>query len=370
MAKDAVTAAIAATDAELFASALGGESAVHDDTNDRSLEQQDDGLEGQVENVGEDETEVETEAAAEGEEGDGETEIEAKDKDEGADKGPSKDPKTGKFVKADAKEKPEGETDGEAKPEKGGLVPPARLREATEKTKAAEAKLAESDKRFSELSNKFDVVLRQLELSRQPQPQPAAKTEAAARPDKFADPDGYDKWVEDRIASVRNETSEDFTKRLINMNLANTRETHGEKFDAAYQAIVTAAEVDPEARNSIQRIWNSANPGAELMRWHRNRETLQRVGGDPEAYEQKLRDDTRAALLADPEFRKEIIASLKEEAGGKNGGIPRHVVRAAAPARQIPSLNGASGSSHLSDQTFDDQSDEGFFERALQRPAG
>lgn len=365
---NALRNAVAATDAELFASALDNEAAVHDDTNDRSLEQQDDGLEGKVEDL-DDETEVETKADAD--EAEAEVKIDEK-ADTADDKGPKQDPKTGKFVKAD------GEDAETAKPDKG-LVPPAILRESKDKQRAAEerattaeTKLAESDRRFAELNGKFDLVLRQLEESRKP---PAEKKETPQRPDKFADPDGYDKWVEDTIARAvgevkreAQETQDAYTRRVINMNLAATHEAHGEKFEKAYQTILADAPNNPETRVAIQRIWSSDNPGAELMKWHRNRETLQEVGGDPAAYRKKIADETRAALLADPEFRKEIVASLRAEAGGNNGtGTPRHVTR--VPGKTIPSLNGASGSAQLHDPTFDDDSDESAFKYALQNPA-
>lgn len=374
MAKDAVTAAIAATDAELFASALGNEAAVHDDTNDRSLEQQDDGLEGKVEDLGED-TEVETEAAAEDAAGDGKAEVEAAD--EGADKGPKKDPATGKFVRA------EGDAAKDDKADKG-LVPSHVVREKTaqvkaaeERATAAEARVAEADRRLAEVNGKLDLLSRQFEDSRKP-PVVADKKEALVRPDKFADPDGYDKWVEDTIARAvgevkreAQETQDAYTKRVVNMNLAATHEVHKEKFEQAYQAILEDAPKNPETKIAIQRIWNSDNPGAELMKWHRRQTLLRDFGDDPEAEIQKRIEAALEIKLKDPEFRKQYIAGLRSDASGQNtNGAARHVTRAAVPARQIPSLNGASGSAQLSDTTFDDQSDDAFFERALQRPAG
>lgn len=357
---DPVTAAMAATDHELFASAMGGEDAVHDDTNDRSLEAQDDGLEGKVEDLGE-ETEVETTDDAE---------IEAKPEGEEEPKATSqKDPKTGKFVKAD------GESEEPAiRSEKGGLVPPGRLREATEKTKAAEAREAalktqlDDEKRERQALNaKFDLLLRQQELARQPQAE-AKKPEPVVKPDKFLDPDGYDKWVEDRIAAavgeVKREAQEGqdtYTKRVINMNLAATHEAHGEKFEKAYQAILEDAPRNPETRIAIQRIWGSDNPGAELMKWHRNQEVLREFGNDPTAAIEKRINDAIEAKLSDPEFRKTTLAKWK---GGEGGQPPRHIVRPA-----MKSLNGAAGTSHLADTSFEDQSEESFFERAV-NPGG
>lgn len=366
---DALSAALAATDAELFATALGHETAVHDDTNDRGLEQQDRSLEGKVEHDGEAADEVE---AADGEAAEvDQTEVAAKDGDKADETGGPKRDADGKFVKADA-EAPAKEAD-KADP-KDGRVPSAVVRESNEKRRAAEAErdalkaAREDDKREREaLKAQVELLGRQFAQRQAPEP---AKPEASQRPDKFADPEGYDTWVEQQIAAARNETREDFSRRLVNMNLANTREVHGEKFDAAYQGILTAAQTEPEARLAIQKIWHSDNPGAELLRWHRDRETLREVGADPVAYRKKVADETRAALLADPDFRKEMLAGLKAEAGGNgvNGnGAARHVIR--VPTKTIPSLNGASGSAQAADTTFDDASEDGFFNRAL-HPAG
>lgn len=348
---DAVTEAMRATDQELFASALGGETAVHDDTGDRSLEAQDDSLEGKVEDLDEG-----TEAKTEGDE---RPEVEAKPEDGG----PEKDPKTGKFV---------AKTEGD-EPQKG--EPPAgRLREATAKAKAAEAREADlkiqldAEKQERQALNaKFDLLLQQQAARDRPVAEPK-KPEALVKPDKFLDPDGHDKWIEDRIAAATaeakreiTETREDYTKRLVNMNLAATHEVHKEKFEAAYQAILSDAPNNPETRVAIQRIWASDNPGGELMRWHRDRETLKEVNGDPAAYRQKIADETRAALLADPEFRKEMIAAIKGDTRGPTAA--RHITR-------LPkSLNGAPGTAHLADASFEDSSDEAFFERAV-NPGG
>jgi hypothetical protein len=342
---DSLSAAIAATDAELFASALGNEAAVHDDTDDRSLEQQDDGLEGKVEDEGK-----EVEAAADDAVSDGE-QIEAE--------GPKKDPLTGQFVKADTAEPPK---DGKGEPR----IPPGRLRETTERAKAAETALAaeraarEEDKRERDaIRAQMELLSRQIAQGHRAEP-PKPKADAPARPDKFADPEGYDLWVENQIAAARNETRDDFSRRLVNMNLASTRDAQPEKFDTAYRDLITAINNgEPEAELARQRVMTSVNPGGELLRWHRSRETLRRVGDNPEVYEQKLRDETRAALLADPEFRKEILAFEVS-----NGTQPRHVTRLPAAMK---SLNGASGSGHLAEGDPEDTSDQGLFNSALAR---
>lgn len=355
---DALSAAMAATDQELFASALGDDPAVHDETGDRSLEQQDDGLEGKVEDEGKEEAE----AVAADEDG------EAKeDEGETAEKGPKKDPATGKFVKADAEEKAEEKPEGEepVKDEQIGRVPSARLRQATEKTKAAEAErdalkaAREEDKRERDaLKAQMELLSRQFAQRQQPETKPEVKA-ADAEPDMFAQPEEWRAWNRREnareIAAVREEN----TKALVNMNLAMAHEIHGDKFLAAYNHLAEAVKTDPEARIASLKAWQSGNAAAEIMKWHRQQEVLREFGADPAATVQKKIDEALEAKLADPEFRKSQFAKWTEEAGGKGGAAPRHVTR-------IPkSLNGASGSAQLSDPTFEDASEQSFFDRSL-----
>lgn len=371
---DPIDAAIEATDKEMFAEALKADVPVHDDTGDRGLEQQGDGLEGRM--GGDDidaETEVEAEEGKEAATEDGEAETEAEAKPDEADKGPAKDPKTGKFVKADAKD----EKPADKEP---GRIPPARLREESEKRRALETERdafktqleAERQERAA-LNTKFDLVLRQLEL-RAPQPAKTEEPKPDPRPDVFVDPEGFYAWndrqVEARVATTRQELLErlnQFERQRVEDSLELARETHKEKFDAAWQSMLREAEATPEGKLTAQRLYHSRNPGAELMRWHLNRETLREVGPDPQAYVNKKVEEALAAKLEDPAFLKTVIEKHRATAAAPNGnGAVRHVTRAPVP---LKSLNAASGTSQLSDSTLqtilDDSSDEGFFHRAV-----
>lgn len=358
--------AVDATEKELFAAALGDEPAVHDDTGDQSIEHPDRGLEGDPEDLGGD---AEVEAAPEGDEA-----GEATEGDEAAadDKGPKKDPETGKFVKADP-----------APAQNSKEPPPGRFREVSARAKAAEAdreaikaerdainaQLAEERKGREALAAQLELLSRQVTQRQQAEQPKPAKAEPPPRPDKFADPEGYDKWVEDTIDRRVNAVREAQEHRFVEANLQDARETHGEKFQAAYVGIIQASEEEPEARIAITKALASPNPARAIMQWHAQRETLREVGGDPAAYRKKIADDTRAALLADPEFRKEILAGLKDEAAGRGNAAPRNVIRGPIRAgTTIPSLNGANGAASLGElnqAAFDDPSDEGAFNRAL-----
>ncbi|XUM21060.1 hypothetical protein ACRAVF_27240 [Bradyrhizobium oligotrophicum S58] len=63
------------------------------------------------------------------------------------------------------------------------------------------------------------------------------------------------------------------------------------------------------------------------MQWHKRNEALSRVGNDPAAYEARIREETRQALLADPEFKRQLLADMRGEALNANDGQPRTTTR-------------------------------------------
>jgi hypothetical protein len=99
------------------------------------------------------------------------------------------------------------------------------------------------------------------------------------------------------------------------------------------------------------------------MRWHKTQATMREVGNDPEAYiERKLQE-----RLSDPEYRRQLIDDLRNDAQRGDGGRPRTSTR-------LPrSLNGASagaggrkgGGSRSADPGLYDDSDASAFEFAM-----
>ena len=68
-------------------------------------------------------------------------------------------------------------------------------------------------------------------------------------------------------------------------------------------------------------------------------------------------EETRKALASDPEFRKQLLESLREEASTGDDGRPRNLTRLPA------SLNRASGGNHLrSDSADRDDSNAAIFD--------
>lgn len=314
---DILRDAMIETDREIFGDAFGQESTVLDDTGDQSLEKMGDGLEGQHEPE-ENETE-------EGEEGEGEPEkVEAKAE-----------------TKTDAKADPKVE-------DQPRLVPSSRLRDEGRRAVAAEterdalkARLAtaetESAKKIDALRAEFMAALRQQPRPTD-QPKPADPAKPPGPPDLFEDPKAYDEYVRN---AARNAAAEEargiVSKQLddfrVNMSIENARVRHGPVFETAMEAILKLDANNPSHRDLGRQLRSAPNPGEAIVQWHRRNETLREVGDDPAAYKAKIAEDTRKALMDDPEFRKQLIADMRAEAMTGDDGRPR------TATRLPPSLN-------------------------------
>jgi hypothetical protein len=348
--------AIDATQKEIFADVFDNDEAVLDETGDRSIEEMGDGLEGQVE---EDEAGDEAEDAGKGV--DAKDDAETKDDKAAGDKDPNdktaRDDK-GKFTTKDEKAEPEKGTQPDPKAGKDHRVPVGELKSERSQRQAAEERATKAEERaaaaeakaqdeVAKLNAKLDGVLA---AQRQP-PQPAKTEEAKTpeRPDMFADPEGYAKWVEDRANERVATVERNISQRFIEQSFALAHDAHKEVFEKAHAELTSLNPKNPADVITVRNIANAPNPGAALMKWHRNRETLREVGPDPAAFKQKLADDTRAALMKDPEFRKQLLEDLRAEAtGGANSGDPARTI-----TRLPKSLNGAAGSGSNQDAVFD-----------------
>ncbi len=337
---DLLGGAIAATEMEIFGEATDGKSEPLDDTGDRSVEDMGEGLEGQHE---EEEGEEGQEQAGGQEQPGEESEGDEDDQPRGED---------GRFRKKEEQQQaPKDAKDG--KPDKGERVPVRELLSEREKRQAAEAERDAAKKETAALNSKLDDILRRLEAAEKPQPKPE-QTQAQAQepPDVFTDPVGFMAHIE-----ARQQAKLDEMRAGMSMEMAHTR--HGEKFEAAYKALTSLDPKSDTNRQLVQSIYRSANPGEAIVRWHNQQEALRRVGSDPDAYEAKVREETRKALAADPEFRKQLLTELQAEASGR-GRNPN------PPVRLPKSLNSAAGGSQrIADPDEFDNSDASVFGAAF-----
>lgn len=315
-----ISNAIIETEKEIAGAAWGDEETeAADPTGDRSLESLGEGLEGQHEDE-----EAEGSEEAEGEESEGE---DGEDEGEGED---AEEQPLAASQKADGEPKPEGQQDAPR-----GRVPAGRLREANEAKRNAEAALeaernarAEDGKKLAALEAQM-ATLTQL-LSRQQQPQAtreAPKAEAPAVPDIFENPQGFVEHITNQIRSEMGGVRQDLQRQSVETSFRIAHVKHGDAFPKAMEAINKLDANNPDDRVTVQRIYNSPDPGEALVSWHKRNETLARVGNDPAAYEARIRQETQEALMKDPEFRKQLLASLRSEAQQGNDGRPNTTIR-------------------------------------------
>jgi hypothetical protein len=315
---DILRDAIIGTEKEVFGDAFDKEELTLDETGDRSIEAMGEGLEGQrePEDEGDEEEDVETTEASE-------------DKPEGEEA---------------ATTETTAEVAAEAAHEAQGRVPSGRLREEAEKTRAAqaerdalkaqlEAEKTASQRAIAELNAKFEGFIASQRQPAQPvQPKPEEAT-----PDLFEDPTAFvnhlQKGFDAKLAAVNQQIKE----QRINISMELSRTRHGEAFDAAFGALKSLDANNPDNRQLVQRLIDAPNPGEAVVTWHRRNEALREVGDDPTAYKAKIAEDTRKALMADPEFRKQLVAELRGEAMTGDNGRPRTTVKLPA------SLNRAGG---------------------------
>lgn len=318
---DAISDAIIETEREIAGSAWDQEDTEREDGGDRSLEAMGDGLEGQQEPEEDDELE--------GEEADGELESEGDVEAEG-DK-----PVAGKEGEGD---KPVAEKPAlRAEPE-GGRVPPGKLREANERARAAEterdalkAQIEASKGENKSLTDKFDLVMREIEgLKRAPRaepPKPAEAAKPAEAPDIFENPKGFVDHLTGMFQSELSKRDTQISNQRVETSMAIAHAIHKDTFANAFEAINKLNPQNPDDRVVVQRIYASSNPGEALVSWHKRSQTLAEVGDDPAAFREKVRSETREALMKDPEFRKQLVAELRGDAARGDNGNPRTTTR-------------------------------------------
>ncbi len=321
---DVLRDAIIGTEKEIFGDAFGKEDLTLDESGDRSQEAMGDGLEGQHEPDEDDETGIDDEPEAK----DGDEPVATETKAE---------------TKADAEVKPEAKV--EAEPQ--GRVPAGRLREEAERARAAiaerdtikaqlDAEKATAQTAIAALNAKFEAMMAEI---RKPTAQAKDEPIAPKTPDLFEDPNAFAEHINKGVATQLEAIRKDLRDQQVNASIEAARTRHGQAFEDAFGALKGLDyRGNPDNVQLIRRLEASPNPGEAIVAWHKRNEALREVGTDIGSYKAKIAEDTRKSLMADPEFRKELLASLREDAlTGDQGRIRTEV-------RLPKSLSQASGS--------------------------
>jgi hypothetical protein len=265
-------------------------------------------------------------------------------------KGPARDPETGRFApKAPAQAEPKTEAapaEQPRKPEEEEILPSWRAREINEERRAAVAELERM---------RVDYARMQAQIAQQQRVQQAPPAAEPPPPDPVIDTAGYTKWLEDKLrrefqqqqAIVQQQQAID----RLNYDLRFAHTAYGDRFEKAYEALVTEGQRGNQAL--IRHLTAQPSPGEAIMRWWQREETLHKVGPDLSAYDQKRRDE----LLKDPEFLAQAVEAHRRLATG--AGQPNTVVKLP------PSLSKATGSTEVP-QTQTDGSEASIFAYAMQ----
>ncbi len=331
---DAISNAITATELEIAGAAWGNEETdALDETGDRSLENTGDGLEGQHEPDEDDD--LDDDESDEDDEGEGKPEPKpAGDK-------PVEEPKKNDL------DIPEGR------------VPPGQYRKVAERARAAET---ERDALKAQLNDRLELVMREIsDLKRAPRgdikPQEPPKPEVV--PDIFEDPKGFAEYMQKGFNTELAKRDAQLQNQRVETSMAIAHAFHKDTFEKAYSAVGQLNPQDPDARATVQRIMASPNPGEALVAWHKREQTRAEVGDDFVAYRDRIAKETRENLLNDPEFKKQIVASLRQDAANGDDGQPRTTTRlprslARAGGSNLGADRGDSGYSDGSDQAVAD----------------
>lgn len=363
--EDIIKDAMIATEKEIFSNAFGEDEAALDESGDRSLESMGDGLEGQND-PDEDDDLQEEDGEESGEDGQ-EDNVEA----EGEGEQPEASQKD--------KESQRAPTDVDA--QNNGRVPSGKLREANDAKRAAEAERdtlkaqldqerATARQQIDALSSKFDGILAALQRQ-QPIPQGAqpgnnpaapANPEPEQVPDILLDPEGYMRHVEKTMQRQQQQFEQQLRTSIVDNSLRAAHGRYGDTFSQAFSAVKSLDPNSMEGRETVRRIYNSSDPGEALVQWHKRNEVLRQVGDDPARYREQVQNETREALMNDPEFRRQLIEDLRAEAATGDQGRPRTATR-------LPkSLNSVSGNNaqRRGDTAFYDDSPAAGFNSAWQ----
>jgi hypothetical protein len=213
----------------------------------------------------------------------------------------------GKFAKKEAAEtKPEDTADAPtADEEKGGQIPSWRLREINEEKRAAIVRAEAAEAERQQLRAELEQLRRQPSV-------PAKEPIAEVKPDPLLDPEAYEAYLERKFEERAN-------LRERNLDMASAHRTHGKVFEEAYQAAQNALRAgDPQ----LKALMNSTStPGEDLVKWHRERQTMREVGNDPNAWLEKKLEER----LADPAFLAKAVEKARGVASAtptQNGGKP------------------------------------------------
>lgn len=248
----------------------------------------------------------------------------------------------GRFAKPEPRQEARRDGQGEDRAQRGlrkEVTSERGRRQQTETELQAERREREADRQ--ELARLRGMVEQYTRQAPQPQGQQQAEgLKVEATPDRYTDPEGYDKWVIGQAEQRAQAFIERQAVQRADYALDHAKQRDPQGFEAA---VATLKQLDPQANAAVrQRMLLVPDAGAFLLDWHKQEQARREIGGDPNGFRERVRTEALsnpAELMKDPAFAQAVTDYLRQQAGqgGRDGG-PR------TETRLPPSLNGSRGS--------------------------
>lgn len=222
------------------------------------------------------------------------------------------------------------------KPNNG--VPVRAVQEERQKRQEAEASAEALRRELAEMRGQLQMLTQQRQQPAQPQQEQAPAT-------LWDDPDAY---LKSQLTPVQQQIMEQ--REFLSESLA-VQSYGAETVEAAKQAIEQAAAT-PEGQQAVQKIMRARHPFDELVKWHKQQETMKRVGSDPDAWLEAEMEKR----LADPAYQAKVLERIR-------GTAASNTTRSAPAVSLPPSLSGLPAGGNAAAEA--DMSDTALFTNAL-----
>lgn len=213
------------------------------------------------------------------------------------------------------------------KPNNG--VPVKAVQEERQKRQDAEASAEALRRELAEMRGQMQALMSQRQ-------QPAQQQEEKQPASLWDDPDAY---LKDQLTPVQKQMME--MREFVSENLA-VQAYGAETVEAAKKAIEQAAHT-PEGQQTVQKLMQSRHPFDDLVKWHKQQETMTRVGSDPEAW---LNAELEKKM-DDPAFQAQFIERIRGAAANPNN--PGTAVNLPPSLSGLPAGGNASADNDVSD---------------------
>ena len=221
-------------------------------------------------------------------------------------------------------------------------IPSGRLREESEARRRAEQEILELRARVAA----YEVNRQQ---SQQPQKQP----------DIFDDPTNF---IFRTMAPVLQQMNAESQFKLEKQSTQYAQQMYGvDVVDQAYNAMALSLRSgDATAAAVLQNAKDSHDPYGMITRWYLDRQTLNTVGGDLEAYKKSVLEQA----MRDPEYQRQVFNAMRGQATQQiNRPVPTVTNQSQSPMfpPSVSDIGAAAGGEEL----IQDASDDALFRAAV-----